>query len=138
MGGQYEDTIKPTAKPATTPAAAGTEDASQTIQNIRFHLSGGEVHFHDDQNSLKVAVPVSDWYRAWELLRNPRASDTPGWYTASYTYTNPGLGTILVCESVVSAISKGGGAANVSIYIKKVTFDDAWLALEKFRNRGTK
>lgn len=31
-------------------------------QNIRQHISSGEVHLHDDQNKIKVAIPVADWY----------------------------------------------------------------------------
>ena len=35
---------------------------------IRIHESGGEVHFHDDTAKLKVAVPVSKWFKLWDKL----------------------------------------------------------------------
>lgn len=53
----------------TTPAK--TADG-QTIGNIRIHESGGEVHFHDDQNRVKAAVPVPAMYEVWAKLRDGR------------------------------------------------------------------
>jgi hypothetical protein len=38
------------------------------IGTVRFHESKGEVHFHDDVNGLKVAVPSGTWYAAWQKL----------------------------------------------------------------------
>jgi hypothetical protein len=53
----------------TTPA---TTDGGSKIGNLRIHENAGEVHFHDDQNKLKVAVPVAAMYDIWEKLRDGR------------------------------------------------------------------
>lgn len=44
----------------------------QTVQlgKLRLHESAGEVHFHDDAAANKTAVPVSDWWKAWERIRS--------------------------------------------------------------------
>lgn len=38
------------------------------VQKVRMHESGGEYHFHDDDNKLKVAVPVAHWQAALRSL----------------------------------------------------------------------
>ena len=38
----------------------------------RIHESGGEVHFHDDQNRIKAAVPVAAMYETWDKLKDGR------------------------------------------------------------------
>ncbi len=64
MGGQRETLLetKPRAK------TSGTIDIA-TVGKIRVHESGGEVHFHDDDNKLKVAVPAADFWQKWRLLQ---------------------------------------------------------------------
>jgi len=89
MGGQYESTVQqqgPGDKGGETiiqqpPGAAQQATASPPVagqqaeqpppappagapaqQTLRFHLSGAEVHFHDDANRLKAAIPVADYY----------------------------------------------------------------------------
>ena len=37
-------------------------------QNIRQHVSGGEVHFHVDDEGLKTAVPTAEWWNAVRQL----------------------------------------------------------------------
>ena len=145
MGGQYEDKIKSAAAPGPVAEAPRPETAEQEVQpaagaeptgqTIRFHVSGGDVHFHDDESGLKVAVPISDWYRAWELLRNPRDVSMPGQYTAYYTYSNPDRNTMLICTS---AVYPEGGIADISVHVIRCEFDPTWTALEKFRNRGSR
>ncbi len=39
-------------------------------QNIRQHLSGSEIHFHDDEGGLKTAIPVSEWYNGIKTIRS--------------------------------------------------------------------
>lgn len=60
MGGQRETTV-----PQKTKSKAGP---SQTVGSVRIHEENGEVHFHDDANKLKVAMPVADWSIAWDKL----------------------------------------------------------------------
>ncbi len=42
-----------------TPSPDASGKSSQTL---RFHLKGVDVHFHDDANKLKAAVPVADYH----------------------------------------------------------------------------
>ena len=44
----------------------------QSIGNLRIHENNGEIHFHDDAASLKVAVPSADMFDAWEKLATGR------------------------------------------------------------------
>lgn len=38
-------------------------------QEIRQHISAGQVHLHVDIEKLKVAIPVSDWYGMLTKIR---------------------------------------------------------------------
>lgn len=39
-----------------------TEGIPRQYQSIRQHISAGQVHLHDDDNKLKVSIPVAEWY----------------------------------------------------------------------------
>jgi len=54
MGGQAES-ITPSKSKTAKPGATGTS----SFQGLRKHLSGNEVHFHDDQKNLKFVWPDS-------------------------------------------------------------------------------
>lgn len=65
---------------ASSPDHLGSPDTSldqltPSQQKIRFHENAGEVHFHADDEKLKVAVPVAEWYRAWDALKNLRRNN---------------------------------------------------------------
>lgn len=68
MGGEREDYVagKKTEKTETQGSVAGTIGIGQ---RLRFHESAGQVHFHDDNLKLKAAMPVADWWKAWDKLR---------------------------------------------------------------------
>lgn len=59
-----------------TPASekSGEEHCGKVIGNIRIHESNGEIHFHDDDNNLKTAVPVADMFSAWQRLADGKIS----------------------------------------------------------------
>jgi hypothetical protein len=42
-----------------------TDKGIQALGGLRIHLSKGELHFHDDPNKLKVAVPIAVWMKRW-------------------------------------------------------------------------
>ena len=86
MGGKNQFATAPVVTPAQT---AYTPSAFQTAapsspgkspvavaglgaehQPLRVHESGGEIHFHDDANGIRVNVPVADFFSAWEVLKN--------------------------------------------------------------------
>lgn len=57
-----------------TAPAKSTSDISRVVGDLRIHENSGEVHFHDDKNGLKVAVPVDTMYAAWDRLSDGRKS----------------------------------------------------------------
>jgi hypothetical protein len=59
MGGERE---------TTAPQRVETETGSEIVGSIRYHESKSQIHFHDDANKLKVAIPVATWYKAWTTL----------------------------------------------------------------------
>lgn len=61
--------VKPEAtKPLVMPHRRATatvtpaEGVPRQYQSLRQHISAGQVHLHDDENNLKVAIPVAEWY----------------------------------------------------------------------------
>jgi hypothetical protein len=42
-----------------------TEKGVHAVGSLRMHLNKGELHFHDDANKLKVAVPIAVWMKRW-------------------------------------------------------------------------
>lgn len=55
MGGERETTSPQT---VTDKSVKGKV---RVIGHVRYHESGGEIHFHDDQVDLKVTVPSATW-----------------------------------------------------------------------------
>jgi len=47
-------------------AAKKADGKEQKLGELRFHESGGQVHFHDDKNKLKVAIQAGRWYQEWQ------------------------------------------------------------------------
>lgn len=46
----------------------------QVVGNLRIHESSGEIHFHDDKNRLKAAVPSADMFDKWQKLTSGQKS----------------------------------------------------------------
>jgi hypothetical protein len=131
MGGKNEDTIevgkKAKPKKAKDDAPGGVLDpntSQQAIpavrqvpelsQKIRFHLNQGMIHFHLDDDKLKVEVPVAVWWSAWQELKNLRQNE--------WRYVDHERGTMLevtaglsqdgkfdICP-VVTKVAQGSGA----------------------------
>lgn len=71
MGGERETVLE------KAPAVEGPSTSGSVRGiggTIRIHQSGGEIHFHDDAAKIKAAVPVADWWKAWESLKNKEAT----------------------------------------------------------------
>lgn len=141
MGGQAESVITPqkvaqapqdhkhilmppTAPPQPTPTVGKLEQA------IRFHISNNEVHFHVDPGTgpnterLKVAIPVAEWWTAFERLKNLRSS--------SYQYIDHNEGVMLQVEAginedglfeVVPSLSKVGKAGPIFKKLEDFTYE---------------
>jgi hypothetical protein len=89
-------------------------DQPKQVQKIRQHVSGGEVHFHDDEAKLKVAIPVADW---WTIKRE-MASLNP------VTWVDQKQQTILEITPVLE-----NSVMDVVISINKFTTGDALAKL---------
>jgi len=93
MGGQFEDKLElgqaeggvleshPHAGGLNLPAVGPLETP------LRYHLKDGFVHFHEEKSKLRVAVPVAEWWRALESLKNLRDE--------RYRYVDHDAGTML-------------------------------------------
>lgn len=55
---------KPTMRsgPGKVATVTPAEGVPRQYQSLRQHISAGQVHLHDDENDLKVAIPVAEWY----------------------------------------------------------------------------
>jgi len=132
MGGKAEDTIQSPGKSklgkgGTIQGASPTpsEPIQRVAQELRFHESGGEVHFHDDSDKrLKCAIPVAEWFSAWNKLKSLQIQN--------WQYLDQKRGTLLK----VTVGKADDGKLDASVTLTK-EFDDTspgpvYEALEKF------
>jgi hypothetical protein len=109
MGGIKEDKIEQ--------SKSGSEVGGKIGKYIRFHENNGEIHFHDDDNKLKVAMPVATWFAAWSNL----AKNMGEW-----SYIDAERKTMF---SINVFMKK---KVQVNVNIKKVEFDNIFEKLQKF------
>ena len=91
------------------------------IGNFRIHLNNGEVHVHDDDNKLKVAIPVAAWWKIWDRIRNQ---------PDGLTWLNPVNKTELKIESSIDDF-----VVDVKLSVSSVKFSDAWEKIDTFSKR---
>lgn len=101
MGGENE--FKTPAK-----KSGSKTDREETIGELRIHESKGEVHFHDDDRKLKVAMPVATWYAAWQRLTNEPNSE--------FNYADVENGTALLAK-VACIVPDGGGKTQLDLHL---------------------
>lgn len=73
MGGQNETVVKSSSPQSRRAAAFSSKPGAGQI-SVRIHnnTQKGEVHFHDDANKIKVAVPAADFWEGWNAFKkNP-------------------------------------------------------------------
>jgi hypothetical protein len=127
MGGDRETFLEPAEKaqsaqgPASPAAGVMGSVGGNTGNRIRIHESGGEVHFHDDTTKLKAAVPVSEWFRAWQKL-----SSQP----QRQQFFDPKNNTTLVVETRFD-----NGAVDAVITLSQMTTGTNFSELSKFTTR---
>lgn len=123
MGGDRE-TIVPAAKP-------GKKSGETLLGNLRIHENKGEVHFHDDTLGLKAAVPVADFFRAWE------AGKTRSFSPKIEILAGDGKGgnSLLIIERDEGQF-RASGALDINLRITKVVTGSTFRALEEFVNGG--
>jgi hypothetical protein len=93
-------------------------DVSEAIQtqNIRQHLSGGEVHFHDDDGDLKTAIPVAEWYNGIKTIRSMQL----------WQYVDAANQTIAVFQPSVR-----DGIADCVVSVREIEISDRLAALSE-------
>lgn len=114
MGGENETTVA-----QKKPDAAGT---LQVSGEIRYHTSGGEVHFHDDKNRLKVAVPIATWFAAWQKIEAGE----------SWQYIDIERQTSLNVSFATAIDADGKVKLDVCLSIGKIELSDDFEKLRKF------
>ena len=85
MGGNFEGTIGGQQTPATSPQGDVLQRSSVEVidlpkmpkqkQSIRYHQNGKNVHFHADDDKLKVSMPLVQCQLYFEALRNLSARE---------------------------------------------------------------
>lgn len=99
----------------TTPAKS--IETSEHIGNLRIHESNGEIHFHDDSNSLKVAIPSADMFAAWEKLSTGQKK--------KFSHKDRTNGTQLLIEIVKIKRKKRADFTDAHFEIRKLKKKDA-------------
>jgi hypothetical protein len=105
-----------------------TETGPEIIGSVRYHESKSQVHFHDDANKLKVAIPVATWYKAWTNLLSSLPNE---WH-----YADVENGTVL---HITLALKKANPKKerpmprlDALMHIEKIEVSDEFSKLNKF------
>ena len=109
MGGEKETTVK------------SKSDTTSKIGDIRIHQSGGEAHFHDDTNKLKVAMPIATWWKIWDQLRND---------ACKRSWPDPVNKTTLLLETTLDQ-----NKWDVTISITQSAVSKDWSKIDEFTKR---
>lgn len=106
-----------------------TEGRTEVIGKIRYHekTEEGEIHFHDDQNNLKVAVPVATWFEAWQRLE---AGQIDRWI-----YPDLQRKTVLEVRIVLTSPSTGPATLDVAMSVRKVELSSDFTKLQTFSTK---
>lgn len=91
------------------------------LNNIRLHENNGEVHFHDDRNKLKCAVPVSAWWKGWESIRTS---------CGTWQYIDIVNNTQVTAKTFMDL-----GGLDVSVHVDKMTVSGDYSKLNIFSKR---
>lgn len=123
MGGERE-----TVAEQKVQDAAG---ADVVVGSVRYHENKSQIHFHDDANKLKVAIPVATWYKAWISLQ----SSVPG----EWHYADPDNKTILhvivKCKKANQKKGRETTTLDVLLHIEKIAVSDDYAKLCKFSSK---
>lgn len=121
MGGEREDYV--TKKKDDKIESQGSVVGAVAGQRLRFHESAGQVHFHDDALGLKAAVPVADWWKAWDKLRT---------MLSKWEYVDTTNDTVLTVETHMAGEPPG---IEASITLTRGIFGTNFKALNAFTKR---
>jgi hypothetical protein len=115
-------TERPVVEPQPIPASPPpqVEGVPRQYQSIRQHISAGQVHLHDDDNKLKVSIPVAEWYVIVRQLKTM----TP------YTYVD----TDFNCTAIFRPFMHNG-YFEVAIEMQPITVGDRFKQLASLIKR---
>jgi len=119
MGGTNEKVLEQQESKAKSADKTKGKGIEVNLPSVRIHGVQGEVHFHADAEKLKVAVPTSIWYRAWERLERGEIT--------SWIYYDSERATEL-CVS----IDESDGIVDATVEIFKVNVGGTFAQLQKF------
>lgn len=102
----------------------------EVVGNVRYHESGGQVHFHDDKNGLKVAVPVATWFGAWQKMLLSLPAE---WHFAD-TERNTIVNVKLRLKEA-KPHKERSARLDALISIEKIELSEAFTALNKFSSK---
>ncbi len=119
MGGKNETQVPK----ETKTAARAPKTATRAIGHIRVHENQGEVHFHDDAASLKVAVPAAAWFNAWGALSSGAQT--------TFSYLDPTNESMLTIDVTIKGRRKKP-RVDLDINVKPAALSASFEALKKF------
>lgn len=114
-----------------------TENGHEIIGSVRYHESKSQIHFHDDANKLKVAIPVATWYKAWNYMLSsiPSGSNESAFRTWHYPDTE-NLTVLHISLSLKKASKRKKGRLmprlDVLMNIEKIQLSEDFSKLNKF------
>lgn len=101
------------------------DSAGSVIGKVRYHLSGDEVHFHEDAANKKVAVPVADWFAAFQELSEGTKEEWSFLDKKSMTY-------LTVKTAIVPSTDTEPAKLDVVLNIGDIQVTSDFEALKKF------
>ena len=114
MGGEREKVLDMSKSSGSVGIEVGTSK-----NPIRMHENQGEVHFHDDKASRKVAVPCEQFWKDWQSFQH-RMIDP----NAKLTFFDEGRGTAVTITPDLST-KRGTIRAHVTVKVDNVETSDA-------------
>lgn len=129
MGGERETVV--TQKPRETTIQSEIKQfvapkESGLSQKIRIHENAGEIHFHDDDNKLKVSVPVAEWWSIWKKSRSN--------LHAIIHYVDANNNTLLEIQPQLTWNDSTNNNVEVFVRVSKLTLGTTFQSLDKFTN----
>jgi|LSQX01.1.fsa_nt_gb hypothetical protein len=100
---------------------------TEVVGKVRYHESGNEIHFHDDDNQLKVAIPVAEWFQAWQRLEEGKIDH--------WEYADRQRKTVLDVRVVLVSSADEPTKLDVAMKISGLEFTDTFKTLQQFSTK---
>jgi len=104
-----------------------TRGETKECGKIRYHENSGEVHFHDDDNGLKVAIPSGVWYNMFLNLVKQVPHEIS--YPDTKNKTVLHIGTRF---KKAKKLRNRPARIDLDMHIESLEIDDRLVALQKF------